>query len=209
MVSKVGVQEVFTGDKGWVEFLKSIFFHQMLHGFYCSDFKNHVIIFICMGMCLHVILCTTCVPGSLRDQQNMPDPLELELVATGLWAAMQVLFLLEPGALEEQPVSLMAEPSLQSPPILCIGFQVAQVALKLTISSLHLNKISPSHVCVCACVRACMHLYISVAFSFLFIWVSRLLCNVAPVNSGAVSRDVLVSLWYTSFSCLGCVSSVG
>lgn len=33
---------------------------------------------MCM-FCLHVCLCSRCVPGTCRDQKSVSDPLELEL----------------------------------------------------------------------------------------------------------------------------------
>lgn len=80
---------------------------------------------MCMGICLYVSLCTTCVPSALRDQKRMPHHPELELVVTGLGVAIWVLGL-ESAASRRAASALMAEPSLQCPPpVLCVGFHVA------------------------------------------------------------------------------------
>jgi hypothetical protein len=42
-------------------------------------FFLRLIYFMCMGVCLHVCLCTTCTPGSHRDQKRVSDLLELHL----------------------------------------------------------------------------------------------------------------------------------
>ena len=33
---------------------------------------------MCIGVCLYVSLCTMCMPGALRHQKRVLDPLELE-----------------------------------------------------------------------------------------------------------------------------------
>ena len=55
---------------------------------------------------LHVCLCTTCMLDASRDQKRVLDPLQLELLPVGGWD-------LNLGSLEEQPVPLTTEPSLQ------------------------------------------------------------------------------------------------
>lgn len=56
--------------------------------------------------CLH----TTCVPGAWRGQKRTLDWMELELAQ--LWVVRQILRI-KPGPLQEQPVLLTTEPSLQ------------------------------------------------------------------------------------------------
>ena len=58
--------------------------------------------FMCMNVCLHVCMCTTCVPGAQSSLKRMPYPLELELhivishhVSAGS-NSEQVLFTAEP-----------------------------------------------------------------------------------------------------------------
>lgn len=35
---------------------------------------------MCMVFCLKVYICITCVPGTIRDQKTVLEPLELELL---------------------------------------------------------------------------------------------------------------------------------
>jgi hypothetical protein len=56
--------------------------------------------------CLH----TTCVPGAWKGQKRTLERMELELAQ--FWVAMQMLGI-KPGPLQEQPVLLTTDPSLQ------------------------------------------------------------------------------------------------
>lgn len=43
---------------------------------------------MCMSVCLHVCVCTICVPSARGGQKNVPNPLDLELevcVSAGNW----------------------------------------------------------------------------------------------------------------------------
>lgn len=76
----------------------------------------HYIVFLKLGlflfMCvLTACMCTTCIPGACECQKRVSDPLGLELQPLcGPWE-------LTLGPLEEQPVLLTVEPSLQLPNI--------------------------------------------------------------------------------------------
>ena len=61
--------------------------------------------------CLHVCLCTTCMPGTHRGQRRVSYPVEREWVLG-----------IEPGPLKEQPVLFTAEPSFQSQYILKVRY---------------------------------------------------------------------------------------
>jgi hypothetical protein len=64
---------------------------------------------LCMGVnCLHICLCTTCVPGAPGDQKQALDALELDLQFQPYKCYQS-----NQGPLKEQPVLLPAEPSLQ------------------------------------------------------------------------------------------------
>jgi len=54
-------------------------------------------------------MCTLCAPGVCGDQKRALDPLELEQMAMSPHASAGK----ETGPLEEQPVLLITEPSLQ------------------------------------------------------------------------------------------------
>jgi hypothetical protein len=53
--------------------------HSLAPSYMSSLFKNSVLKFILCVFCLHVHLCTTCMPGVQRGQKMESGPLELEL----------------------------------------------------------------------------------------------------------------------------------
>ncbi|KAL6035681.1 hypothetical protein STEG23_021032 [Scotinomys teguina] len=63
---------------------------------------------------LHIRLCASCVPGAHGDQKRASDPPEPELQMGvslhGCWES-------NPGPLEEQPVLVTSETSLQAPDV--------------------------------------------------------------------------------------------
>jgi hypothetical protein len=63
-----------------------------------------------MVFCLHACLCSICMPGTLGGKKRELETLEVELddcePSRGCWE-------LNLGSLEEKPVLLIAEPSLQ------------------------------------------------------------------------------------------------
>lgn len=73
VASKASVHNMFMCDQGVDGILKKHFFIECSMDF-IMILKNNVITFY-----VYVHLCTTCVPGALRSQKIMSDPLGLEL----------------------------------------------------------------------------------------------------------------------------------
>lgn len=62
-------------------------------------------------VCLHVCLCTACVPGSKSGQKRVLDSLGAGV--TDGYEPLGGCWQLDSGPLEKQPVLLPADPSLQ------------------------------------------------------------------------------------------------